>query len=80
MKIGSPNILWNEIQRGVLHGSVFGPLLFNVFVNDIFVFIEKSEICNFADDKYHLWLCAKGSFREYKLRCEDLIINMHGLE
>ena len=54
MKIGSPNILWNEIQRGVLHGSVFGPLLFNVFVNDIFVFIEKSEICNFADDKYHL--------------------------
>ena len=25
-------------------------LLFNVFINDIFMFIEKSEICNFADD------------------------------
>ena len=33
-----------------LEGLFNIPLLFNVFINDIFMFIEKSEICNFADD------------------------------
>ena len=31
-------------------GSILGPLFINAFINDIFMFIEKSEICNFADD------------------------------
>ena len=29
--------------------SILGPLLFNIFINDIFFFVEKSKICNFAD-------------------------------
>ena len=27
-----------------------GPLIFNFFVNDIFIVVEKSYICNFTDD------------------------------
>ena len=50
VKTGSSYSVWNEIKRGVPQGSISGPLLFNVFINDIFMFIEKSEICNFADD------------------------------
>ena len=27
-----------------------GPLLFNIFTNDLFFSIQKSEVCNFAND------------------------------
>ena len=35
-----------------------GPLLFNIFINDIFLIIEQSDICNFADDNT-LYACGK---------------------
>ena len=31
-------------------GSVLRPVLFNIFINDVFYAIEASEICNFAND------------------------------
>ena len=35
--------------RGSKQGSFLDPLLFNKFLNDIFLFMTNSNLCNYAD-------------------------------
>ena len=50
IKIGSAFIDWTNIAKGIPQGSTLSLLLFNNFINDLFFFSAKSEICYFADD------------------------------
>ena len=50
VKINSRFSSYVDIFQGIPQGSILGPLLFNLFLCDLFLFVEEVDIMSYADD------------------------------
>ena len=54
VRVNDSYSLWQDTLFGVPQGSIVSPLLFNIFLADLFLILNNTEIANYADDIRHM--------------------------
>ena len=73
-KISSSFSEWKHLLIGVPKGPVLGPLSFNIYMCDLFLFMSESNVANYAHDTT-LYVCEKKLYDvQRKLESKSLIL------
>ena len=50
VKVDNAYSSWKEILYGIPQGSILSPFIFNIFLFDLFYFLEGVAVASYADD------------------------------
>ena len=50
VKVENERSEWQHLKKGVPQGSCLGPVIFNIFTNDLFYVLKSCNLSNYADD------------------------------
>ena len=50
VKVGNVHSSWKEIFYGISQVFLLGPIFFNIFLCDLFYFLEGVAVASYADD------------------------------
>lgn len=78
VKVGDAVSSWNFNRRGLPQGTVLGPLLFNVFLNDLSYFITRVKLNAYADDQ-QLYSSDSDHVALYNKLNDELVLQWSGL-
>ena len=50
VRTNNTHSIFQILLSGIPQGSILGPILLNIFINNLLLWISNSELLNFADD------------------------------
>ena len=62
------------VTHGVVQGSILGPVLFSLFINDLPSHVPCDKLVIYADDTQFINSCDRGSLESHQAALEGMLV------